>query len=153
MSIPKLSGWHEGSEQTYDTSACSFSLGGLDVSATSCPKRFGWVKTYLDTGAAVNTCPLNLGPEGGDGKFYWTVSGDWKLEGGAWRVQEYDETGLRRSLNVRLTGAHKKVLGSDGGFIIPVRSKIGHEMRMRFERDWSIGSVHIADEIHRSQYG
>ena len=36
--------WHEGWEQTYDASANSFSLGGLDVSATSCPKRFEWVK-------------------------------------------------------------------------------------------------------------
>ena len=36
-------GWHEGWEHTYDTSASSLSLGGLDVSATSCPKRFDWV--------------------------------------------------------------------------------------------------------------
>ena len=27
-------GWHEGWEQTYDTSANSFSLGGLDLGAT-----------------------------------------------------------------------------------------------------------------------
>ena len=57
-------GWHEGGEQAYDTSASSFSLGGLDVSATSSPKRFEWVKMNLDTGAAVNTFPLNLCPEG-----------------------------------------------------------------------------------------
>ena len=64
-------GWHEGWEQSYDTSASSFSLGGLDVSATSWPKRFEWVKMNLDTGAAVNTFPLNFGPEGaGDGRFY-----------------------------------------------------------------------------------
>ena len=37
-------GWHEGWEQTYDTPASSFSLGGLDVSATRSPKRFEWVK-------------------------------------------------------------------------------------------------------------
>ena len=50
-------------------------------------------------------------------------------------------------LNGRLTGVHKKVVlkksraqddrilfGSDGGFMIPVHSKIGHEMRMHFER-------------------
>ena len=49
-------------------SASSFSLGGLDLGATSSPKRFEWVKTNLDTGAAVNTFPLNFGPEGaGDG--------------------------------------------------------------------------------------
>ena len=70
-------GWHEGWEQTYDTSASSFSLGGLDVSATSCPKRFEWVNMNQDTGAAVNTFPLNFGREGaGDGRFYRTASGE-----------------------------------------------------------------------------
>ena len=64
-------GWHEGWEQTYDTSASSFSLGGLDVSATSSPKRFEWVKMNLDTGDAVNTFPLNFGPEAaGDGRMH-----------------------------------------------------------------------------------
>ena len=68
-------GWHEVWEQTYDTSASSFSLGGLDVSATSSPKRFEWVKMNLGTGAAVNTFPLNFGPEGaGDGRFYRMAS-------------------------------------------------------------------------------
>ena len=77
-------GWHEGWEQTYDTSASSFSLGGLDLGATSCPKRFEWVKMNLDTGAAVNTFPLNFGPEGaGDGRFYRTVSDEWIPDGGA----------------------------------------------------------------------
>ena len=43
--------------------------GGFDVSATSSPKRFEWVKMNLDTEAAVNTFPLNFGPErAGDGK-------------------------------------------------------------------------------------
>ena len=55
-------GWNEGWEQTYDTSASSFSLGGLDVSATSSPMRFEWVKMNLDTGAAENTFTLNFGP-------------------------------------------------------------------------------------------
>ena len=60
-----------------DTSASSFSLGGLDVSATSSPKRFEWVKMNLDTGAAVNTFPLNFSPEGaGDGRFLRTFSGN-----------------------------------------------------------------------------
>ena len=69
-------GWHEGWEQTYDSSASSFSLGGLDVSATSGPKRFGWVGMNLDTGAAVNTFPLNFGPKRpGDGRFSRTASG------------------------------------------------------------------------------
>ena len=43
-------GWHEGWEQTYDTAASFFSLGGLDLGATSSPKRFEWVKMNLDTG-------------------------------------------------------------------------------------------------------
>ena len=78
--------WHEGWEQTYDTSASPFSLGGLDLGATSRPKRFEWVKMNLDTGAAVNTFPLNFGPEGaGDGRFYRTASGDWIPDGGAWQ--------------------------------------------------------------------
>ena len=77
-------GWHEGWEPTYDTSASSFSLGGFDVSATSSPKRFEWVKMHLDTGAAVNTFPLNFGPEGArDGRFYRTASGKWISDGGA----------------------------------------------------------------------
>ena len=71
-------GWHEGWEQTCDTSASSFSLGGWDVCATNSPKRFEWVKMNLDTGAAVNTFPLKFGPEGaGDGRFYRTISGEW----------------------------------------------------------------------------
>ena len=69
---------------TYDTSASPFSLGGSDVSATSRPKRFEWVKMNLDTGAAVNTFPLNFGPEeAGDGRFYRTASGEWIPDGGA----------------------------------------------------------------------
>ena len=66
-------GWHQGWKQTYDTSASSFSCGGLDIGATSSPKRFEWVKMEL----AVNTFPLNFGPDGaGDGRFYRTASGE-----------------------------------------------------------------------------
>ena len=101
-------GWHEGWEQTKDTSASSFSLGGLDVSGTSSPKRFEWMKMNLDTGAAVNTFPLNFGPEAaGAGRFYRTASGEWILDGGAWQFQGFDENGPLRSLNGRLTGVHK----------------------------------------------
>ena len=61
-----------------------FHSGSLDVSATIGPKRFEWVNTNLDTGAAVNTFPLNFGPQGaGDGSFYRTASGEWILDGGA----------------------------------------------------------------------
>ena len=101
-------GWHDVWEQTCDTSASSFSLGSLDVSVTTCPKRFEWVKMNLDTGAAVDTFPLNFGPErAGDGRFHRTASGEWIPDGGAWQFQRYDENGLLRSLNGRLTGMHK----------------------------------------------
>ena len=74
----------------YDTSANSLSLGGLDVGATSSPKRFEWVKMNLDTGAAVNTFPLNFGPErAGDGRFFRTAKSEWIPDGGAWQFQGY----------------------------------------------------------------
>ena len=61
-------------------------------------------KMKLDTGAAVNTFPLNSGPEGtGGGRFCRTASGKWILDGGGWQLQGYDENGLLRSLNGRLT--------------------------------------------------
>ena len=85
-----------------------FRSGVLDVCATSGPKRFELVKMNLDTRAAVNTFPLKFGPEGaGDGRFYRTASGEWIPDGGAWQFHGYGENGLLRSLNGRLTGAHK----------------------------------------------
>ena len=143
-------GWHEGWEQTRDTSASLLSLGGLDVSATSSPKRFERVKMNLDTGAAVNTFQLSFGPGGaGDGRFCHTASGDWIPDGGAWQFQGYDENGLLRSLNGRLTGVHRVSCGAaeiackerqdfyfghDGGYMIPIHSKIGQGMRIHFEK-------------------
>ena len=107
-----------------------------------------WVKMNLDT--AVNTFPLNFAPEGaGDGRFYRTASGEWILDGGAWQFQGYDENGLLRSLNGRLTGVHKVLcsaaeiackgrqnfhFGHDGGYMIPSHSKIGLGMRIQFEK-------------------
>ena len=142
-------GWHEGWEQTYDTSASSFSLGCLYLGATSGPKRFEWVKMNLGTGPAVNTFPLNFGPEGaGDGRFYRTASVEGIPDGGAWQLQGYDKNGLLRSLTGRLTGVHKVLcsaaeiackgrqdfyLGDDGGYMIRVHSKIGQGMRIHFE--------------------
>ena len=104
----------------------------------------------LDTGAAVNTFPLNFGPVGaGDGRFY-----DWIPDGEAWQFQGYDENGLPRSLNGRLTDAHQVFvqhwisictstsirnseiackeqydfyLVHNGGYMIPIHSKIGQE--------------------------
>ena len=103
MSGALLDGTKVG-DKRMDTSASSFSLGVLDVSATSSPKRFEWVSTNLDTGAAVNTFPLKFGPEGaGDGRFCRTASGEWIPGGGTWQFQGYDENGLLRFLNGRLT--------------------------------------------------
>ena len=109
----------------------------------SSPKRFEWEETNLDTGAAVSSFPLNVRPDGaGDGRCYRTASGDWILDGG------YDENGLLRSLNGKLTCVHKVLcsaaeiacrgrqdfyLGHDGGYMIPIHSKIGQGMRTRFE--------------------
>ena len=46
-----LDEWNEDCEQTYDTSASSCSLGGLDLGATSSPKRFERVNMSLDMGS------------------------------------------------------------------------------------------------------
>ena len=86
----------------------------------------------------MNAFPLNFGPEGaGGGIFYWTASGEWILDGGAWQFQGYDENGLLRSLSGRLTGFHKVLcsaadiacngrqdfyLGHDCGYMIPMRT-------------------------------
>ena len=54
-------GWHEGWEQAYDTSASSFSFGGLHLGATSIPKRFEWVKMNMGTGAvSEHILPIEL---------------------------------------------------------------------------------------------
>ena len=93
---------------------------------------------------------MNFGPERArDGRFYRTASGEWIPDGGAWQFQGYDENGLLRSLNGRLTGAYKVLcsaaeiackgpqdfyLGHDGGYMIPLHSKIGQEMNIHFEK-------------------
>ena len=102
------------------------------------------MKMNLDTGAAVNTFPLIFSPEGiGDGSFY-----GWIPDGEAWQSQGYDENGLPRSLNGRLTDVHQVLcsaaeigckeqqdsyLGHAGGCMIPIHSKIGQRMRIHFE--------------------
>ena len=75
--------------------------------------------------------------------------GEWIPDGGAWQSQGYDENGLLRSLNGRLTGVHKVLcsaaeiackgrqdfyLGHDGGHMIPIHSNIGQGMRLHFEK-------------------
>ena len=42
-----------------------------------------------------------------DGIFHGTASGEWIPDGGACQREGYDENGLLRSLNGRLTGVHK----------------------------------------------
>ena len=102
----------------------------------------------LDTGATVNTFPLNVGPGGaGDGRFYRTASGEWIPEDGDWQFQGYDENGLPRSLSGRLTAAHQELcsaaeiackeqqdfsLRHDGGYMIPIHSKIVQGMGTHF---------------------
>ena len=104
----------------------------------------------LDTRAAVDTFPLNFGPDGaGDGRFHRTASGEWIPDDGAWQFQGYDENGLLRSLNGRITDTHQVLcsaveiaykgqqdfyLGHDGGYMIPIHSTIGQEMRKHFEK-------------------
>ena len=108
------------------------------------------MKMNLDTVAAVNTFPLNFGSEGaGDGRFYLTASGEWILDGGTWQFQGYDENGLLRTLNGRLTGVHNEMcsaaeiackgrqdfhFGHDDGYMIPIHNKIGQGKRNYFEK-------------------
>ena len=98
----------------------------------------------------MNTFRLNFGPDGaGDGRFYRTAVGEWIPDGGAWQFNGYNENGLLRSLSGRLTGVHKVLcsaaeiarkgrqvfyLGHDGGYMIPIYSKIGQRMRSHFEK-------------------
>ena len=70
----------------------------------------------------------------------------WRMDpdGGAWQFQGYDENELLRSLNGRLTVVHTVLssaaekackgrqdfyLGHDGGYMIPIHSKIDQEMK------------------------
>ena len=114
----------------------------------SSPKWFECVKMNLDAGAAVNTFPLHFGSEGvGDGRFYWTASGERIPDGGAWQFQGYDENGLLRSLNGRLTGVHKVLscaaeiackgrqdfyLAHDSVYMVPIHRKIDQGMTTHF---------------------
>ena len=72
------------------------------------PKRLECVKMNLVSRAAVNTCPLNFGPDGaGNGRFFRTASGECILDVEPGSFQGYDENDLCRSLNGRLTGVQK----------------------------------------------
>ena len=136
--------WREDCEQTYDTSASSFSL-----------ERSEWEKMNLDTREALNS--LNFGPEGIGGESFH----DWIPDGEAWQFQGYDGNGFPRSLDGRLMDAYEvwnssasasasapasRVAGiackeqqdfyvkHNGGEMIPTHSKIGQEMRVHFEK-------------------
>ena len=143
-------GWHEGWDQTYDSSASSLSLRSFDLGAMSSPKRFEWARMNLETGASVNTCSQNFGPErSGDGRFYRTASGESIPDCGSWQFQGYDENALFLSLNGRLVGVHKVLcsaaeitckgrqeffLRHDGGYMIPIHSKFFQGLRTHFEK-------------------
>ena len=132
----------------YDNSASSLSLGSIDLGAMSMPKRFDWVRMNLDHGAAVNTCPWIFGPErAGDGRYYRTANCASIPDGGPWQFHGYDENGLLQFLNGRLVGVHIVYCsaaeiaceggqdfysGHDGGYMIPIHSKIGQGMRNSF---------------------
>ena len=122
----------------------------LDLGVMSSPKRF-----ERDTGAAVNTFPLNFGPDGArEKRFFRTAS----CVSVFLTVELGSFSGIRRKRFALIserktrggTHTHKKCcavlqvshakgrqdfhLRSDGGFVIPVHSNIGNEMRMHFER-------------------
>ena len=98
------------------------------------------------------------------------VNGFLMVERGAWQFQGYDENGLLRSQNGRLTGLHKVLysaaeiackaqqdfyLGHDGGYMIPIHSKMGQGMRIYFEKqvNWhgknELVPVHLENNILR----
>ena len=88
-------GLHDTGEVPCNNSASSFSHGIFALGAMSSPKMSDWAKMNLDTGGAVNTFPLNFGPDGaGDGRFYRTASGECIHDGGAWQFRGHDENGL-----------------------------------------------------------
>ena len=98
---------------------------------------------------------VNFDPEGvGDRKFYDSVP-----DGEAWQFQGFDGNVLPRSLNGRITDGctssvglpcvsisastsirscrdrvQKNYVGDDGGYMIPIHSKIGQIMRIHFEK-------------------
>ena len=77
-------GWHDGLNESHDTSAGSVSVGSSDLGAVSNPKRFEWVKMNLDTGAAVEQ-------ETEDSTERPVVG--FIPDGGAWQSQGHDENG------------------------------------------------------------
>ena len=103
----------------------------------------------LDTGAAVNTFPLNFGPEeAGDGRFYRTASGEWILDGGAWQFQGYDENVIAQISEMENSKEGQSFyLGHDAGYIIPIHSKIDQGMRIHFER---MGGLAWKERTHSS---
>ena len=87
----------------------------------------------------MNTFPLNFGPEGaGDGIFYRTASGDWIPDGEAWQFQGYDENGLPRSLNGRLTDAHE-VLCSTASASAPAPETGAAGIAYKEQQDFYVG--------------
>ena len=128
------------------------------------PKPSEWVNMNLDTGAAANTCPstlVQMGQEMEDSIEQSVVSVSLMVELGSFKD-------TMKTVCSHLTGVHKVLcsageivckgqqdfhLGSDGGFVIPVHSTIGQEMRVHFERlvNWygrkHLIPVYIEDNI------
>ena len=69
------------------------SLGSFDLGAMSGPKRCEWVNMKLDTGAAVNTFPLNFRSRLCR-RWQRTASDECIPDGGTWQSQGCDENGL-----------------------------------------------------------
>ena len=67
-----LAGVKVGKNAVSTPQARSFSLWEVfDLGYVGSPQRSGWANMNLDTRVAVNTCPLNFGPDGaGDERFY-----------------------------------------------------------------------------------
>ena len=91
----------------------------------------------------MNAFPLNFGPEGaGDGRFYRTASGEWIPDGGAWHFKGTMETAcftaahrvLCSGAEIACKGRQDFYLGHDGGYMIPMHSKIGQGMRTHLEK-------------------
>ena len=79
------------------------SLREVDLDAPISPTRFQRLKMNLDTGAAVNACPLNFGPDcAGDRRFHTTASDECILDGGALEIPRLQRKWLQ-SISARKT--------------------------------------------------
>ena len=105
----------------------------------------------LVSGAAVNTRPLSFGPDGaGDGRFFCTASGECTPDVEPGSFQGYDENGLCRSLNGRLTGV-QKVCVNIFNYVFEHRSEVNRiqyceQLSAAGKRAWQ-GRAHVSPTI------